>query len=105
VSGTFTPAVDSRQIDETALDVDLRRQVAHRVTDRRDVIVADTVATFPLTSDSRRLDADYCMRLGNVATSLLSEAILDGRLDSRSSGISELAALIDDREVLNRNFT
>lgn len=85
--------------NDTGLDVDLRRHVAHHVTDRSDVIVADTVATFPLTADSRRLDASYCMRLGNLATRLLAEAILDGRLDSRGPGISELAALIDDREV------
>ena len=41
------------------IDVDLRRHVAHHLADRRDVIVADTVATFPLSSGSRRLDADY----------------------------------------------
>jgi diguanylate cyclase (GGDEF)-like protein len=84
---------------EPGLDVDLRRHVAHHIADRRDVIVADTVATFPLSADSRRLDANYCVRLGNLATSLLGDAILEGRLDSRGSGISELAALVDDREV------
>ena len=63
------------------------------------MIVADTVATFPLASGSRRLDANYCMRLGNVAATLLSDAILEGRLDSRGPGISELAVLVDDREV------
>jgi diguanylate cyclase (GGDEF)-like protein/excisionase family DNA binding protein len=84
---------------ETGLDVDLRRHVANHVTGRRDVIVADTVATFPVSTESRRLDANYCMRLGNLATRLLSDAILESRLDSRGPGISELAALIDDREV------
>jgi len=84
---------------ETGLDVELRRLVANHLTARRDVIIADTVATFPLASGSRRLDANYCMRLGNVAATLLNDAILDGRLDSRGPGISELAVLIDDREV------
>ena len=85
---------------ETGLDdSDLRRRVADHVTQRRDVIIADTVATFPLTGGSRRLDADYCLRLGNIAASLLSDAILEGRLDSRGPRISELAVLIDDREV------
>ena len=84
---------------ETGLDVDLRRHVAHHLIDRREVIVADTVATFPLTSGSRRLDANYCMRLGTLVTQLLSDAILEGCLDSRGPKISELAALIDDREV------
>ena len=84
---------------ETGLDVDLRRHVAHHLIDRRDVIVADAVATFPLMSGSRRLDANYCMRLGTLVTQLLSDAILEGCLDSRGPKISELAALIDDREV------
>jgi diguanylate cyclase (GGDEF)-like protein/excisionase family DNA binding protein len=83
----------------TGLDVDLRRHVAHHLEDRRDVIVADTVATFPMTSDSRRLDATYCIALGNLTTRLLSDAIIESRLDSRSPGISELAGLVADREV------
>ena len=45
-------------------DVDLRRHVAHHVVDRRDVIVADTVATFPLVSGYRRADAAYPVALG-----------------------------------------
>ena len=77
---------------ETGLDVDLRRHVAHHLIDRRDVIVADAVATFPLMSGSRRLDANYCMRLGTLVTQLLSDAILEGCLDSRGPKISELAA-------------
>jgi diguanylate cyclase (GGDEF)-like protein/excisionase family DNA binding protein len=84
---------------EFGLDVELRRHVANHVSARRDVIVADTVATFPLTADSRRLDANYCVRLGNVATRLLADAIVDGRIDARGSGISELASLVNDREV------
>jgi diguanylate cyclase (GGDEF)-like protein/excisionase family DNA binding protein len=86
-------------LPELGLDLELRRHIANHIADRRDVIVADTVATFPLSSESRRLDAGYCVRLGNVTATLLGTAILDGRLDSRGSGISELAALIDEREV------
>ena len=85
--------------NETGLDVELRQHIAERMRDRRDVIVADTVATFPLTPDSRRLDASYCVRLGNVSTRLLADAIVDGRIDARGSGISELANLVNDREV------
>ena len=97
-----TETVDEHRMPpapELGLDIDLRRHVAHQVLDRRDVIVADTVATFPLSSDSRRLDASYCVRLGNQVSQLLSDAILDGRLDSRVPGISDLGALISDREV------
>ena len=80
-------------------EASLRRQVSQVLLDRRDVIVADTVATFPLTTDSRRLDANYCMRLGNLVTRLLSGAVVDGHMDSRGSGISDLSAVIADREV------
>ena len=84
---------------EIVLDVELRQHIAAQMRERRDVIVADTVATFPLTADSRRLDANYCVRLGNVVTRLLADAIVDGRIDARGSGISELAGLVTDREV------
>lgn len=83
----------------SSIDVDLRRHLAQLLADRRDVIVADTVATFPLASGSRRLDADYCVRLGNLVTRLLGDAVVEGRLDSRSAGISELTAIAAEREV------
>jgi len=81
------------------IDIDLRRHVANHLADRRDVIVADTVATFPLSNGSRRLDADYCMRLGNLVVRLLCDAVTDGRLDARDAGTSELATLVAEREV------
>jgi len=87
------------RVPEIGLDVEIRRHVANRIADRSDVIVADTVATFPLMSGSRRLDANYCMRLGNVVTRLIGDAILEVGLDSRGPGISELSSLVDDREV------
>lgn len=87
------------RLPEIGLNVEIRRHVANRIADRSDVIVADTVATFPLSSESRRLDANYCMRLGNVVTRLMGDAILEGRLDSRGPGISELSSVVDDREV------
>jgi diguanylate cyclase (GGDEF)-like protein/excisionase family DNA binding protein len=84
---------------EPGLDVDLRRHVARHLVDRGDVIVADTVATFPLSLGERRLDADYCVRLGKHVVRLLSNAILEERLDSRASGISELSAIVAEREL------
>lgn len=94
------PGDGSRESDPTGQDIDLRRHVAHHLLDRRDVVVADTVATFPMSGGSRRLDADYCVRLGNHVVRLLSDAILDSRIDSRASGISDLAALAAERELL-----
>jgi diguanylate cyclase (GGDEF)-like protein len=82
----------------STVDLELRRRVANHLIERHDVIVADTVATFPLT-ESRRLDADYCVRLGGVVVKLLSDAVLDGHLDSRGAGISDLTALVAHREV------
>lgn len=81
------------------IDFDLRRHVTSHLTERGDVIVADTVATFPLTSGSRRMDADYCSRLGNLIVRLLGEAVIEGRLDARDSGVSELAAIVGEREM------
>ncbi len=81
------------------LDLDLRRHVADHLADRRDVIVADTVATFPLSSGSRRLDADYCVRLGNQAVRLIADAVVEGRLDSRVSGISDLTSIMAERDL------
>ena len=83
----------------SGIDADLRRHVAQALADRRDVIVADTVATFPLTGGSLRLDADYCVRLGNLVTRLLGDAVVEGRLDSRAASISELAAIAAERGV------
>ena len=80
------------------VSLEIRRQVANHLMERHDVIVADTVAAFPLT-ESRRLEADYCVRLGIQVVKLLSEAVLDGHLDSRSAGISDLTALVAQREV------
>jgi diguanylate cyclase (GGDEF)-like protein len=78
---------------------ELRRTVAARLMERHDVIVADTVATFPLSTDAPRLDGDYCVRLGKLIVTLLSEATVDGSIDSRGAGVSELTAVLAAREV------
>jgi len=75
------------------------RQLTRHLAARRDVIVADTVATFPLSKDARRLDAGYCVRLGNQVVDLICEAVNDGQLDWRGAGISELAAMAAERDV------
>ena len=63
------------------------------------MIVADTVAAFPLTTESRRLDADYCVRLGRLVIRVLSDAILEPHLDWRGSAISDLTTLAAQREM------
>jgi diguanylate cyclase (GGDEF)-like protein/excisionase family DNA binding protein len=83
----------------TTVGNDLRRQVSGVLLDRSDVIVADAVAAFPMSVDSRRLEADFCVRLGTHIIKLLGEAILDGNIDSRGEGISTLSSLVSVREV------
>lgn len=83
----------------SAAGLELRRLISSRLLDRLDLIVADAVATFPLSTDSRRLDADYCMRLGGQLVKLLSEAVLDGQIDSRGAGISDLNSIVAMRDI------
>ena len=76
----------------------IRRQAAQLLAERSDVIVADTVAVFPL-SGPRRLDAAYCARLGDVVVRLMAETIVEGRLDHRTTAVSELVAVAGEREL------
>ena len=92
------PDGDNRPVSVSD-DVETRREVAHHLTERRDSIVADTVATFPLSRGSRRLDADYCVRLGNQVVRSLRDAVCEGPLDSRGPSISDLTAIVTEREV------
>ncbi|MEW6323428.1 MAG: diguanylate cyclase [Acidobacteriota bacterium] len=80
----------------TDASTDLRTQAASKLMARRGVVVADTVAVFP-PRGPLRLDADYCTQLGDLVVRLLAEAVRSGTSDARSSGISELAGLVDAR--------
>ena len=83
----------------STVSIEIRRHVANHLLDRHDVIVADTVATFPLTLNPGGLTRITASAWARCVVRLLSDAILDGRLDSRGSGISELTALVAQREV------
>ena len=91
--------MNERGLTGLAIGNELRRHLSALLLSRSDVIVSDAVATFPLSVESRRLDADYCARLGAQIVRLLSEAILDGPIDARSEGISTLSSLVSVREV------
>src|SRR4029453_2205990 len=80
------------------LQGDLRQQVAAALLDRADLITADAVAIFP-HSGLESLDADYCGRLGNLLTMLLTFAVRDARLDSRSGFLADLPRPIGERMV------
>ena len=78
--------IDDRVFADEAsarLQGDLRQQVAAALLDRADLITADAVAIFP-HSGLESLDADYCGRLGNLLTLLLTFAVRDAIVGSRS---------------------
>jgi len=80
-------------------EVELRNHVANRLMSRRDVIVADAVAAFPFSDGARRLDADYCVRLGNQVVGVLADGILEDHFEARGPGISDLAAILEERNL------
>jgi diguanylate cyclase (GGDEF)-like protein len=91
--------IDDRVIADEAtarLQDDLRQQIAAAMLDRADVITADAVAIFP-HSGLESLDADYCGRLGNLLTLLLTSAVRDARVDSRSGLVADLHRTIGER--------
>jgi diguanylate cyclase (GGDEF)-like protein len=69
---------------------DLRQQISAILSDRADVITADTVAIFPY-SGSETLDSAYCLKLGQLLTQLLGFALRDGRLDPRGGYLADLS--------------
>src|SRR4051794_30032663 len=64
---------DSAQSDAANGDMhdDLRQQTASALLERIDAVTADTVAIFRY-SGAENLDADYCLRLGELLTQQLA---------------------------------
>ena len=91
--------MEDRDPAGAAVGNDLRQHVSGVLLDRAEVIVADAVAMFPLSVDSRRLDADYCVRLGTHVITLLTATVLDRHIDSRGEGVSKLSSLVNVRDV------
>lgn len=100
--------IDDRVFADEAsarLQSDLREQVAAALLDRADLITADAVAIFP-HSGLESLDADYCGRLGHLLTLLLTFAVRDARVDSRSGFIADLHRTIGERMLpIDQVFT
>jgi len=84
--------------EASKLQDDLRQQVAATLVEQAELITADTVAIFPY-SGSEELDADYCHGIGQLLTQLLAFAIRDGRLDVRSTFVSDLYRIIGERNL------
>ena len=65
---------------------------------RADVIVADTVALFPFSAP-RRLEADYCLRLGHALLAMIADALRAESYDARSGAVVDFIALVNERGV------
>jgi diguanylate cyclase (GGDEF)-like protein len=76
----------------------LRWQTADLLLERRDVIIADTVAVFPF-SGPQRLETEYCVRLGTALIRLVADAVRSGHCESRSGAVADVLALINQRAV------
>lgn len=76
----------------------LRWELADLLQKRADVIVADTVALFPLNGP-RRLETDYCLRLGQVVVRLIADAVRVEGSDPRSGTVVDLIAIVHERAL------
>jgi len=84
---------------------DLRHQIAGVLTDRAEVITADTVAIFPY-SGAQQLEPEFCQRIGRLLTQLLGLAVRDGGLDPRGGVITDLQNEVTARSLpVGRLFT
>jgi diguanylate cyclase (GGDEF)-like protein len=101
------PVRDPPFADEHAGRVqhDLRHQIADRLLERSDSIIADAAAIFPY-SGVESLDAEYCRRIGQQLAQLLTCAVRDGRIDPRGKLSAELQHTVHDRRLsAERLFT
>jgi diguanylate cyclase (GGDEF)-like protein len=91
---------DSAQSDAANGDMhdDLRQQTASALLERVDAVTADSVAIFRY-SGAENLDADYCVRLGELLTQQLAIAVRDGRLDPRGGFVADLHRVLLERSL------
>jgi diguanylate cyclase (GGDEF)-like protein len=68
---------------------DLRQQIATLILDKSALLTWDTVAVFPFTGPEM-LEAEYCNRIGQLLVQLMSMAVREGRVDSRSGFIADV---------------
>lgn len=92
-AGSVAPAIGA-QGDDAAL----RWQTADLLLDRRDTIVADTVAVFPF-GGPQRLETDYCIQLGGALLRLVAEAVRNGRADARAGAVVDFMTIGNQRAL------
>lgn len=76
----------------------IRWELAELLHKRADVIVADTVALFPFNGP-RRVETDYCVRLGHVVVRLIADAVRIEVTEPRSGTIVDLIAIVHERAL------
>ena len=78
--------------------VELRTHLARSLKERQEAIVKDTIAVC-LFAGMEGVPADDRASLVGVIFKLLAEAVREGTLDSRSTGVAELGQLLTDKSI------
>lgn len=95
---------DARTARPTSLDPPpppadgLRDRTADVLQERAAVIVADAIAIFPF-GGPRRLETQYCLRLGDTFVHALVDAVRTGRCDPRSGRLADLVSVASERAL------
>jgi len=74
----------------------LRQRASAILLDRVNAIAGNTVAILPY-SGVEPLDSDYCNRVGQLLTQLLTIAVRTGRLDARGGFVADLHRVVVER--------
>jgi diguanylate cyclase (GGDEF)-like protein len=82
---------------------DLRQQISAVLTERGDLVAADTIAIFPF-SGAERVDPDYCTRVGQMLVQLLSFAVRDGGADGLGGLVEDLYRMVLERGLSIRRL-
>ena len=84
---------DSNDLQDPA---ETRTNIARCLLLRAEAIVQGSVGVFPFTG-GEGIDAGYSAKLGNALLQLLTDAILSGQIEARSTGLNEMRRLVADK--------
>jgi diguanylate cyclase (GGDEF)-like protein len=85
-------------IDYVQEPAELRSHVARSLLQRAQTIVLDSVGVYPFAG-MENVDADDRSRLADLILQLLTDAVREGILDSRSVGVADLRQLASEKSV------
>jgi diguanylate cyclase (GGDEF)-like protein len=101
MSAGDAPFADERA---SAAQDDLRRRIAAGLLERLDSIVADAVAVVGYSTGTN-LSGDTSRRIGHRVAQLLAFAVRDGKVDPRSSSVTDLHTAVLDCLTIDQLFT